>query len=312
MNDILKKSASWNGRVDGANDTDLRWHQVVEYATIQTLKKCSDTWIILGYAGDEGVRRNGGRIGARNGPDSIRKSASNLSIPHLGFVINDLGDLVGTDRLESDQLELSEVISDIHLSGNKSLILGGGHELAYAHFLGLQKAYPAKKIGIVSVDAHFDNREPTTHVGNTSGTSFYQIKKEYPETGILVLGLQPSANTLTLHKRAEITGTETITAMEFASIPRQDVLFRIRSFAQHFDILYLTICMDVFSMAYAPGVSAPSACGIIPDARFFSIFREIHRLNKIHAFDIAEVNPEFDQDQRTSALAAQIVYHWMS
>jgi formiminoglutamase len=312
MNNELRKSTSWKGRIDGTSDTDLRWHQVVDYATLQTLKKCSNTWIILGYAGDEGVRRNGGRIGARHGPDSIRKSVSNLSVPHPGFAITDLGDLVGSDRLESDQLELSEVIRDIHLSGNKSVILGGGHELAYAHFIGLQKAYPAKKIGIVSVDAHFDNRELMTHVGNTSGTSFYQIKNEYPDTGILVIGLQPSANTLTLHARAELAGTETITAMEFASNSEQDVLYRIRSFAQHFDILYLTICMDVFSTAYAPGVSAPSACGIIPDARFFSIFHEIHRLNKIHAFDIAEVNPELDQDQRTSALAAQLVYHWMS
>ena len=36
--------------------------------------------VIIGYACDEGVRRNNGRVGAKNGPDAIRKCIGNLPL----------------------------------------------------------------------------------------------------------------------------------------------------------------------------------------------------------------------------------------
>lgn len=307
----LIKSEGWAGRIDGVDTENLRWHQVIRSISTQELYSFTDQWIFLGFAGDEGVRRNQGRTGAKEGPESIRKAASSLPVTTHEFELLDLGNFVAGSDLEKDQSELSDLIFQIHQSNNRSLILGGGHEITYPHFLGLKMAFPDKRIGIINIDAHYDLREFNPEVGPSSGTGFYQILREYPETGYLILGVNESSNTQVLKKRAEVSGVKQLSLFDMQIMPIEDVLYQVRLFAQQYDILYLTVCMDAFSSAFAPGVSAPAAFGIIPDARFFTIFREIHRLNKIHAFDIAEVNPNLDIDFRTSKLAAQLLYYWL-
>lgn len=311
MNRSLIKSDAWSGRIDGYDTENLRWHQVVKHISDQDLTSFIDKWVFLGFAGDEGVRRNQGRTGAKEGPESIRKAAAGLPIPGPEFEIADLGNYSAGVNLETDQIELSDLLCKIHQSNNRSLLLGGGHEITYPHFLGLKKAFPDKRIGIVNVDAHYDLREIDPTYGPTSGTGFFQILSEYPETGYFILGVSESSNTQILKNRAESYGVKQLSLFDIQLMPVQDVLYQVRMFAQQYDIIYLTVCMDAFSAAFAPGVSAPAGLGIIPDARFFTIFREINRLNKIHAFDIAEVNPSFDIDSRTSKLAAQLLYYWL-
>ena len=76
------------------------------------------------------------------------------------------------------------------------------------------------------------------------------------------------------------------------------------------DQLYLTICMDVFNAAIAPGVSATAYNGIFADATFLRFYRHILKSEKLIALDVAEVNPEFDIAERTARLAASLVNEW--
>ena len=312
MTQILIKTKAWNGRVDGLESEYLRWHQVVQSVSLQDLSSFNDRWIFLGFEGDEGVRLNKGRVGAKDGPDEIRKAASGLPVTKMDFSIFDLGNTKAKSDLKWDQEALSEVIYAIHRSQNRSLLLGGGHEITYPHFLGLKKAFPDKRIGILNIDAHYDLREVEPNVGPTSGTGFYQILSEYPDTGYLILGVNEASNTQILKNRAGKCGVKQLSLFDMETMPIEDLLYLVRMFAQQYDVLYLTVCMDAFSSAFAPGVSAPASFGLIPNSRFFSIFREIHRLNKIHAFDIAEVNPKLDIDSRTTRLAAQLLYYWLT
>jgi formiminoglutamase len=312
MKSNLGTSNSWSGRVDGIEPEQLRWHQVVKHIHSDELITLNDQWILLGFAGDQGVKRNLGRVGARDGPEAIRCAASVLPVPKQGFNINDLGNFLATEELESDQELFSEFITAVHASNNRTVVLGGGHEITYPHYLGLKKAFPDKRIGIINIDAHYDIRDVNPGVGATSGTGFYQILSEYPDTGYLILGVNEASNTEILKQRAHKFGVKQLSIFDVQLMPVEDVLYQVRMFAQDYEILYLTMCMDAFSSAFAPGVSAPAAFGIVPDARFFTIFKEIHRLNKIHAFDIAEVNPSLDQDSRTSKLAAQLLYYWLA
>ncbi len=70
--------------------------------------------------------------------------------------------------------------------------------------------------------------------------------------------------------------------------------------------IYLTICLDVFAFPFAPGVSAPQPLGIMP-SQAFPILEQLFRSGKVISFDIAELNPKFDRDQMTAALAAQLL-----
>lgn len=312
MNPNMVKAVGWSGRVDGKDPDNLRWHQIVSHVLLPDLHRYSDQWCIIGYPGDTGVERNQGRVGAAKGPEAIRNSASLLPVPKPGFVIPDLGNYLPTDNLEKDQEYLAHALAQIHQSNNRSLLLGGGHEITYPHFKGLKKAHPDKRIGILNIDAHYDLREVNPSVGPTSGTGFYQILTEYPDTGYMILGVNEASNTQVLAKRADTYGVRQLNLFDFQILPAQEVIYHVRLFAQNYDLLYLTVCMDAFSAAFAPGVSAPSSFGLIPDARFFSIFRQLQRLNKIHAFDIAELNPQFDIDSRTARLAAQLLYYWLT
>ena len=84
------------------------------------------------------------------------------------------------------------------------------------------------------------------------------------------------------------------------------VTSKLHAFIERNDALYLTIDLDGFSSAYAPGVSAPSALGFSP-AFAFKILNYLMQTQKVVAVDIAELNPRYDRDQCTAKLAAQIV-----
>jgi formiminoglutamase len=69
----------------------------------------------------------------------------------------------------------------------------------------------------------------------------------------------------------------------------------------------MTICTDVFSSAYAPGVSAPQPFGIHPKSGR-ELIRHIAATGKTVSFDIAEVSPRYDSGNITSKLAAILIY----
>lgn len=70
--------------------------------------------------------------------------------------------------------------------------------------------------------------------------------------------------------------------------------------------MYLTIDLDGFSSAYAPGVSAPSPDGFDP-VFIYKVLDFVLKSKKVISCDIAELNPDFDIDENTAFLAARLV-----
>ena len=66
-----KKSSHLSGRIDGTTSDMLRWHQVMNYIDLEkekiSLGENEKGIVFLEFAVDEGVKRNRGRIGARDG-----------------------------------------------------------------------------------------------------------------------------------------------------------------------------------------------------------------------------------------------------
>lgn len=73
------------------------------------------------------------------------------------------------------------------------------------------------------------------------------------------------------------------------------------------DSFYITICTDVFSSAFAPGVSATQSLGVDPEV-ILPIIKHILRTRKVRGFDICEISPRFDQDNTTANLGAVIIF----
>ncbi|QQT27210.1 formimidoylglutamase [Sphingobacterium spiritivorum] len=310
----------WQGRTDGSDDAYLRWHQVVQCIDLSGEVKLSPgSYVLLGFCSDEGVRRNSGRVGAAQGPKSIREVLRNLPVHHDAEVtVYDGGDILCTaGNLERAQQQLSLVIRQVLELGCFAIVLGGGHEVTYAHFQGVsQSVGKLKEIGIINFDAHFDLREPVDGIA-TSGTGFFQIAEDLHKQGkqlhYLALGIQKISNTKVLFETANEFGATYITADEMGnSFQQEHILLQLEQFIAKVDCIYMTIDLDVFAAAYAPGVSATAFCGILPDQHFFKLFNTILNSGKLRSYDIAELNPVFDVDNRTAKLAADLIFKSVS
>ncbi|MGD1319493.1 formimidoylglutamase [Chryseobacterium sp. 2R14A] len=300
----------WQGRLDGE---ELLYHRIFQRVKMETNYDAVSTndFVLHGFAVDEGVRRNKGRQGAKDAPDLIRKNMSNFPVVLPNFSLLDFGNITCEDgNLENTQNELAKNVSKVLLKGGKSLVLGGGHEVTFGHYRGVRTAFPEQKIGIINFDAHFDNRQPENGVGASSGTGFWQIAQE-GEINSLHIGIQRNSNTLKLFDTAHQFGMKYILADElfFENLP--SVYERVNELADSVDVLYMTICMDVFNASIAPGVSASAYNGIFADAAFMHLYKHILRNEKLVALDIAEVNPHFDIQDRTARLAASLMNEWL-
>ncbi|MEA3543857.1 MAG: arginase family protein, partial [Thermodesulfobacteriota bacterium] len=199
----------WNGRIDDDSAaTSQRWHQCIRSLE----EKGQESGIaLLGVASDEGVKRNQGRIGAVAGPDAIRKTLANQAY-HRQCPLYDAGNLYcEQEQLESMQQEQATLVSNLLDQGHFPLLLGGGHEIAYGSFLGLeQHLNPSSTdapIGIINFDAHFDLRQADVP---TSGTPFLQIAEYCHAKDIsfhyCCLGLSEVSNTESLLTQADRLG----------------------------------------------------------------------------------------------------------
>lgn len=162
----------WQGRLDGE---ELLYHRifqrVIQESNYDLISK--NNFVLHGFAVDEGVRRNKGRQGAKKAPDVIRKNMVNFPVIFPDFSLLDFGNITCEDtNLESTQNLLAKNVSKVLLKGGKSLVFGGGHEVTFGHYRGIRTAFPEHKIGIINFDAHFDNRQPESGVGASSGTGF--------------------------------------------------------------------------------------------------------------------------------------------
>lgn len=296
----------WTGRTDLEDGIlGLRLHQI-----IKEFKDEDHAKVILGFCSEEGVSRNKGRLGAKEAPDTIRKMLANLPVHFNGQAVYDSGNINVDTNLEVARKIQTEQISDLLSKNNLPIVLGGGHETALGNFLGFIKKFPNNSL-VINLDAHFDLRLPNPT--SSSGTPFYEMSQYCEDNDIsfnyLILGLQELGNTKALFNRAEDLNVNYILADEIhANFNR--VLDDLKQVIAQFDAIYLSLDMDVFDVAYAPGVSATTINGLTP-FQIKYLLKILKKSRKVKVFDVVETNPSFDRDFQTSKLAAQMIYEFL-
>lgn len=305
----------WTGRKSNPDIGNQYWYQEIELYDISDLKNKRKLDIaILGYVCDEGVRRNLGRVGAALGPRALRERLAKLPVHFKNKHVADVGDIICIDKdMESCQLAFSKVISLLISKRIFPIAIGGGHDMAYGHFMGIRDAIknrPKRKIGIINFDAHFDLR--SIERKSNSGTPFNQIITELEKTNetvdYFIIGIQRQSNTKELFEIAKEYQVDYAINYDCESSNEEMKLLqqRLIPFIKSNDYLYITIDLDGFSSAYAPGVSAPSPLGFTPYFMFKMLFF-LFNSKKVISCDIAELNPIYDRDALTANLAAKLV-----
>jgi len=308
------KKNLWTGRI---SNKWLYLHEKVHCTPLDKLPEAQKKSIaLLGYACDAGVHRNQGRVGAVDGPDAIKSSFGKMP-NHLGshVLLHDVGSITCTNSdMESAQEQLAEAVTALLEKKQFPIVLGGGHDMAYGHYHGIKTYLDAQKagqtIGIINFDAHFDLRKNTEQ--SNSGTPFYQIAKDCEKEGIdfnyLCLGIRKDANDRTLFQTARDFDVTYVMNDTFKTSYLQEITTWINAFAKNVDQIYVTIDLDGFSSAFAPGVSAASPMGYTPHM-VLECLKTIIASGKLISLDIAEMSPKFDIDGQTAKLAASLVHH---
>lgn len=297
----MMSESPWTGRIDGTTTEHLRWHQAVRpYAPGTHSGSC----VFVGFASDEGVRRNKGRPGAAQGPDALRRALAPMAL-RTPLRACDAGDVTVTgDRLEDGQRRLGATVSALLDDGAFPVILGGGHEVAYGTYLGLAgsaRRIPGTRIGILNLDAHFDLRPDPVP---SSGTPFRQILEADPDVRYAVLGISQPSNTTVLFDTADRFGVRYL--LDDDCDPDRALAF-VDEFVAGVDLLYLTIDLDVLPAAVAPGVSAPAAYGVaLPTIQ--AVCDRVSAGGALAVVDVAELNPALDIDGRTARTAARLLH----
>ncbi|XXM71977.1 formimidoylglutamase [Lysinibacillus sphaericus] len=301
----------WSGRVDSKTDPySFRVHQQVELLDLTSDMKQvgnGNSFGIIGFKCDEGVKRNNGRRGAANAPEEVKSAFAKFPW-HLPMDTNvfDSGDIecVRGD-MEEAQDELGKVISILFNKRITPVIIGGGHETFYGHYLGVREYLgPDVSIGIINIDAHFDMR--TYERQTSSGTMFKQILDQDQNCGYLAAGIQKLGNTAALFETARKYNVRYIMEEQLSSSDLSGAFKQLDEFAANYDTIILTLCTDVIDSSFAPGVSAPSPFGLEPK-KVRELIRHVVSKKKTISFDVCEVNPDFDQGNKTISLGAHFV-----
>lgn len=228
-------------------------------------------------------------------------------------------------------LEVYETIFD----GFFPLIMAGDHSTAYGTICGIKKAYPKKRLGVVWIDAHADFHTPyTTQSGNMHGMAlamacgidnleckvndprgetleyWEQIKdvgmpgpKILPEdiVYIAVRDLEKPENYLVNKYNINFIETE-----EVKKLGPLVMAQRALEMLDHCDFIYVSFDVDSIDSRFSTGTGTPVPNGLtVDEAKALNV--ALAKDPKVCVWEIAEVNPTLDTENRMAESAFEIL-----
>jgi formiminoglutamase len=209
-----------------------------------------------------------------------------------------LEDVAVTGDLEADQARLGQRIGDLLERGVIPIVLGGGHETAYGHFLGYVEV--DRPVWALNWDAHADVRDLEDGLGH-SGSPFRQVLDHASGLcrGYSVAGLLPW-RVAAAHADVVLECGAVVWASDLTADHAEKLVSDLGgpTFAS----------FDLDAVDAAPGVSAPGVGGL-PLSVWLRAAESCGRSSQVSSFDVVELNPSVDPDGRTAVIAALTVWH---
>ncbi len=270
------------------------------------LQSAEPGWVLAGYPDDEGIKLNGGRVGAAQGPDSIRRYFYRTTLSGPSHPLYDLGNVSVEIPLAERHEAGREAAAQSLNSGHRWLGLGGGHDYGYADGAGFLDVYQNQDPVVINFDAHLDVRP--YEKGLSSGTPFRRLIENYPGTKLWEVGLlkvcnSPEHTSWATQRGCQVHFWEDL--FEAQTQPKE--LFKtLRPLAPAF----VSIDIDVIENSSAPGCSQswPVAMDL---SWLIKALAHLRQTLDIRAVGIYETSPPLDVDHRTSKLAAQLVHSFV-
>ncbi len=126
----------------------------------------------------------------------------------------DAGDVtVKDDALEAGQARAGLAIARLLDAGSLTVVLGGGHETAFASYLGVagsEAVRGGKRLGVLNLDAHFDLRDEPEPSPPARPSCRWPGRRRPPDANCkyAVVGISEPNNTRALFRTAERLGVK--------------------------------------------------------------------------------------------------------
>jgi len=272
--------------------------------------------VLLGFPYDIGVARNGGRVGAKQGPFALRKLMG-----RIGTVVNveynadlselkvsDCGDIDESLNLEEAHLMLRKRVNSIIGEGKVAFVIGGGNDQSYPNACGLLDSLANKScsVGVVNIDAHLDVR-PLKNGLVHSGSPFRQLLEDVRFDGsrfaeFACQGHQCSS----LHAEYVISKKGNLFWLSHLR-KHGNIVDQFENVLNNLgDYIFVSFDLDSVSSSDAPGVSCPGAVGLTAQEALELCFTAGKHAN-VKLFDLSEYNPVIEE-YRTGRLVANMFY----
>jgi arginase len=215
------------------------------------------------------------------------------------------------------------------------LIIAGDHSTAHGTIAGIKKSNPKIRLGVIWIDAHADLHTPfTTPTGNMHGMVlamacgidnleckindpkgevieyWEQIKdvgipgpKVYPEdiVFIAVRELEKPENYVLNKYNVNFIEIEDVKKLGAEKIAKQAL-----EMLDHCDMIYVSFDVDSIDSGISKGTGTPVSNGLtVEEAKTLNV--ELAKNTKVCAWEIVEVNPTLDSENKMAESAFEIV-----
>ena len=180
-----------------------------------------------------------------------------------------------------------------------TLLIGGNNAVTRpgVHGLGL----PLDKVGLITLDAHFDMRETKDGLSNGNPVRAL-IEDGLPGTNIAQIGLAPFANSKAMHDDAFAAGNLVITIGEVRERGVVPAVERALAHVAHCEAILVDCDIDVIDRAQFPAAPGARAGGMRAED-FFAASRRLAAEPRVRVIDLTEWDPPLDSTD-LSALTA--------
>ncbi|MFO1468844.1 MAG: agmatinase [Steroidobacteraceae bacterium] len=255
------------------------------------------------------------RAGARLGPRAIRGVERigpyhhrYRDVPAAHVKVADVGDVPFRSRysLEQSHADIEAYYHRLVAQGVRPLSAGGDHSISWP----ILKAVGAKRpVGMIHIDAHCDTGGIYDDTKFHHGGPFrYAVLDGVldPERTIQI-GIRGGSNVIWEFSYA--SGMTVLNIEDFTAMGVEAVAQKAREVVGDGPV-YLSIDVDGFDPAFAPGTGTPEIGGITPREGLELLWR-LRGLDYVGA-DVVEVAPQYDATTNTAQLGAQLLFEGLA
>jgi formiminoglutamase len=184
-----------------------------------------------------------------------------------------------------------------------TLLVGGNNAVTRPGVLGL--GLPLDKIGLITLDAHFDMRD--THSGLSNGNPVRALIDDgLPGANIAQVGLASFANSRKMHEDAIAAGNLTITIEDVRQDGIAAAIGRALEHVANCQVIVVDCDIDVIDRSQFP--AAPGARpGGMAVTDFFAAVRQLAAEPRVRVIDLTEWDPPLDATDLSALTAARWV-----